>query len=188
MVVGTEKEEEDDTVVEAKIVPDVNAIKEALQNPDLTAEDVFAYISDIVKDINTKFPSYKKIRAVSIRNTEFIKTTTQKVKRYANMDDNVEETTGDVPARETLTQQAEKAIGVAVEAVKETVEKTVEAAGTAYEAVKESLAAVKEEAEDKKAAETDEAAVTEKAPAEDVAAETVETPTEETTETKEDQQ
>ena len=158
------------------------------ENPDLTTEDIFNYISDIVKDINTKFPSYKKIRAVSIRNTEFIKTTTQKVKRYANMDDNVEETTGDVPARETLTQQAEKAIGVAVEAVKETVEKTVEAAGTAYEAVKESLAAAKEEAEDKKAAKADEAAVTEEAPAEDVAAETVETPTEETTDTKEDQQ
>ena len=175
MVVGTEKEEEDDTVVEAKIFPDINAVKEALHNPDATAEEIFNYISDIVKDINTKFPSYKKIRAVSIRNTEFIKTTTQKVKRYANMDDNAEETTGDVPAKETLTQQAEKAIGVAVEAVKETVEKTVEktveAAGTAYEAVKESLAAAKEEA-----------------PAEDVAAETVETPAEETTETKEDQQ
>ncbi len=181
MVVGTEKEEEDDTVVEAKIFPDVNAIREALQNPDLTTEDIFNYISDIVKDINTKFPSYKKIRAVSIRNTEFIKTTTQKVKRYANMDDGATEASGEVPARETLTQQAAEAIGVAVEAVKETVEKTVEAAGTAYEAVKESLAAAKEDAEEKEAAEAEETAA-------ETAEETAPEATEETTETKEDQQ
>jgi len=181
MVVGTEKEEEDDTVVEAKIFPDVNAIREALQNPDLTTEDIFNYISDIVKDINTKFPSYKKIRAVSIRNTEFIKTTTQKVKRYANMDDGATEASGEVPARETLTHQAAEAIGVAVEAVKETVEKTVEAAGTAYEAVKESLAAAKEEAEEKKAAEAEETAA-------ETAEETAPEATEETSETKEDQQ
>ncbi len=158
MVVGTEKEEEDDTVVEAKIFPDVNAIREALQNPDLTTEDIFNYISDIVKDINTKFPSYKKIRAVSIRNTEFIKTTTQKVKRYANMDDGATEASGEVPARETLTHQAAEAIGVAVEAVKETVE-----------------------TEEKEAAEAEETAA-------ETAEETAPEATEETTETKEDQQ
>ena len=77
--------------------------------------------------------------------------------------------------------EAAEAIGVAVEAVKETVEKTVEAAGTAYEAVKESLAAAKEEAEEKKAAEAEETAA-------ETAEETAPEATEETSETKEDQQ
>ena len=184
MVVGTEREDDDDTVVEAKIFPDVNAIKDALQKNDLTPEDIFNYISDIVKDINTKFPSYKKIREVSIRNTEFIKTTTQKVKRYANMDDPAVETSGAVPEKETLTQQAAEAIGVAVEAVKETVEKTVEAAGKTYEAMKESLTADKKEADETaEAAEEAEA----EAPAEEAAAEPEAPATEETTD-KEDQQ
>ncbi|MBQ3050633.1 MAG: AMP-binding protein [Clostridia bacterium] len=190
MVVGTEREEDDETIVEAKIFPDVNAIKEALQNPDLTAEDVFNYISDIVKEINTKFPNYKKIREVSIRNTEFIKTTTQKVKRYANMDDSATEASGEVPGRETLTQQAEKAIGVAVEAVKETVEKTVEAAGNAYEAMKESLAAAGKDAAEDAAEEAPEEAAEETATAvEDVAEAAVEeAPAEEETGDKEEQQ
>lgn len=129
MVVGNDRESDDETVVEAKIFPDIKAIKEALQNPNVTTEEVFNYISDIVKDINTKFPNYKKIREVSIRNTEFIKTTTQKVKRYANMD----EPKQDAEEKSTLTEQAEKAIGVAVEAVKDTVEKTVEAVKDALE-------------------------------------------------------
>ena len=177
-------------LIMAKIFPDVNAIKEALQNPDLTAEDVFNYISDIVKEINTKFPNYKKIREVSIRNTEFIKTTTQKVKRYANMDDSATEASGEVPGRETLTQQAEKAIGVAVEAVKETVEKTVEAAGNAYEAMKESLAAAGKDAAEDAAEEAPEEAAEETATAvEDVAEAAVEeAPAEEETGDKEEQQ
>ncbi|MBQ2692582.1 MAG: hypothetical protein IJF51_00945, partial [Clostridia bacterium] len=162
--------------------------------PDLTAEDVFNYISDIVKEINTKFPNYKKIREVSIRNTEFIKTTTQKVKRYANMDDSATEASGEVPGRETLTQQAEKAIGVAVEAVKETVEKTVEAAGNAYEAMKESLAAAGKDAAEDAAEDAPEEAAEETAEetataVEDVAeAAAEEAPAEEETGDKEEQQ
>ena len=161
MVVGTEREEDDETVVEAKIFPDVNAIKEALHKQDVTAEEVSSYISDIVKEINTRFPNYKKIREVTIRNTEFIKTTTQKVKRYANMDEEPSE-------KEPLAKQAEKAIGSAVEAVKETVENAVEA-------VKESLASAKEDAE------TEEEVSAEETPVE-------ETEAEEITEEKEEQE
>lgn len=155
MVVGKDEEGDDDTVVEAKIFPDVKAIQEALNKEELTAEDVHAFISDIVKEINTKFPNYKKIREVSIRETEFIKTTTQKVKRYANMDDD----------KESLTKQAEKAIEKTVEVVKETVEKTVETVEKTVGAVKDTLTPAKEE-------ETAEDAAPE---AEDAAAEPVET-------------
>ncbi len=160
MVVGTEREDDDETIVEAKIFPDVNAIKEALQKPELTAEEIHEYISDIVKDINTRFPNYKKIREVSIRDTEFIKTTTQKVKRYANMDDE----------KESLTKQAEKAIEKTVEVVKETVGKTVETVEKTVEVVKETLTPAK-----------DEEAADDKAPDADVTAEIEETPAAEET-------
>ena len=155
MVVGKDEEGDDDTVVEAKIFPDVKAIQEALNKEELTAEEIHDFISDIVKEINTKFPNYKKIREVTIRETEFIKTTTQKVKRYANMDDD----------KESLTKQAEKAIEKTVEVVKETVEKTVETVEKTVGAVKDTLTPAKEE-------ETAEDAAFE---AEDAAAEPVET-------------
>ena len=162
MVIGTEKEEEEDTVVEAKIFPDLNAVREALQKEDPTADEVHDYIAGIVKEINTKFPNYKKIREVSIRNTEFIKTTTQKVKRYANMDDEGAE-------KEPLAKQAAEAFEKTVEVVRETVENAVEA-------VKESLAAGKEdEAAEEAAEETAETSAEETAEAaEETAEETAE--------------
>lgn len=86
MVVGNDDNEAEGTIVEAKIFPDVNAIKEALQKTEVTAEEIYTYVSNIVKDINSKLPNYKNIREVTIRNNEFIKTTTQKIKRYANLD------------------------------------------------------------------------------------------------------
>ncbi|MBR5753782.1 MAG: AMP-binding protein [Clostridia bacterium] len=131
MVVGTEREEDGETIVDARIYPDLNAIKEALGKDEVTPEEVHDYISDIVKKVNAQFPSYKRIREVTIREKEFIKTTTQKVKRYANMDDE----------KESLTKQAEKAIEKTVEVVKETVESAV----GAVEAVIENLTPATEE-------------------------------------------
>lgn len=169
MVIGKDLEDDTETVVEAKIFPDIKAIKEALQKDDLTSEEIHDYISDIVKEINNKFPNYKKIREVSIRNTEFIKTTTQKVKRYANMDD-------EAPEKEKLSKQAAEAFENAVEVVRETVENAVES-------VKESLA--KDKAEDAEAAEAEDAAAEESEAAD--AEETVEADTS-AEDTKEEQE
>ena len=58
-----------------------------LVNP--TAEEISKLMADVIKDINKKLPGYKNIKKINIRETEFIKTTTSKIKRYANMDDEV---------------------------------------------------------------------------------------------------
>ncbi|MEG1615069.1 MAG: hypothetical protein RR343_06265, partial [Oscillospiraceae bacterium] len=49
--------------------------------------DITRAVNDAVKDVNKKLPSYKNIKKFNIRDTEFIKTTTAKIKRYANMND-----------------------------------------------------------------------------------------------------
>ena len=46
-----------------------------------------------IKDINKKLPNYKNVKKITLREKDFIKTTTMKIKRYANMDD--EETSND---------------------------------------------------------------------------------------------
>ncbi|MEG2426072.1 MAG: AMP-binding protein [Oscillospiraceae bacterium] len=86
MVVGND-DNENETVVEAKIFPDVTAIMEKFKLKEATAEDITRAVNDAVKDVNKKLPSYKNIKKFNIRDTEFIKTTTAKIKRYANMND-----------------------------------------------------------------------------------------------------
>ena len=91
MVFGSD--DEDETVVEAKIFPDVTAIMEKFKLKEATAEDITKAVNDAVKDVNKKLPSYKNIKKFNIRDTEFVKTTTAKIKRFANMND--DQTPGD---------------------------------------------------------------------------------------------
>ncbi len=88
MVVGFDTDDYDETVVEAKIFPDMDAIKKKSKSEEEPSSDeILKLISDVIKDINKKLPNYKNIKKISIRENEFIKTTTSKIKRYANMDD-----------------------------------------------------------------------------------------------------
>ncbi len=86
MVVGFDTDDGLDTLVEAKIFPDMAAIKEKNKGIMPSNEEITKMMSDIIRDINKKLPSYKNIKKINIRETEFIKTTTSKIKRYANMD------------------------------------------------------------------------------------------------------
>ena len=70
----------DESVV-AQVVPDEDAIKEKLQKEELTHDDISNAVSDAVRVVNKKLPSYKSIRRFSIRRKEFEKTSTQKIKR-----------------------------------------------------------------------------------------------------------
>ena len=79
LIFGEEKK--GDEAVVAQVVPDEDAIKEKLQKEELTHEDINDAVSDAVKGINKKLPSYKSIRRFSIRRREFEKTSSQKIKR-----------------------------------------------------------------------------------------------------------
>lgn len=79
LIFGEEKKGNEAVV--AQVVPDEDAIKEKLQKEELTHEDINEAVSDVVKGINKKLPSYKSIRRFSIRRHEFEKTSSQKIKR-----------------------------------------------------------------------------------------------------------
>lgn len=83
MVYG-EKDEKHDEVIAAQIVTDAEAFIEYSEknNVQITPELVNSIISEEIKKVNKELANYKQIRKFYIRETEFEKTTTQKIKRY----------------------------------------------------------------------------------------------------------
>ena len=84
LVLGVQKEDDDETYVNAQIYPNMQAITEYLKGSVPTKEEIWKLISDVVSSVNKKLPNYKHIKSFAIRDTEFEKTTTQKVKRFGN--------------------------------------------------------------------------------------------------------
>lgn len=83
MVYG-EKDEKHDEIIAAQIVTDAEAFIEYSEknNVQITPELVNNIISEEIKKVNKELANYKQIRRFYIRDTEFEKTTTQKIKRY----------------------------------------------------------------------------------------------------------
>jgi len=71
-------------IIAAQVVVDAEAFIELSEhkNVQITRELMHETIADEIQRINGEVPSFKQIRKFSIRDTEFEKTTTQKVKRY----------------------------------------------------------------------------------------------------------
>ena len=84
LVTGIKKENDDETYINAQIYPNISAITEYLKGSVPTKEEVWKIVSDAVAGVNKKLPNYKHIKSFIIRDKEFEKTTTQKVKRYGN--------------------------------------------------------------------------------------------------------
>ena len=83
MVAGYEYGKSGETEVRAQILPNLEAIKEKLRACSVTKEEIMSVISEVVRGVNKEMPLYKRISTFTIRESEFIKTTTQKIKRYA---------------------------------------------------------------------------------------------------------
>ena len=62
----------------------MEAITEYLKGSVPTKEEIWKVISDVVSSVNKRLPNYKHIKSFIIRDKEFEKTTTQKIKRYGN--------------------------------------------------------------------------------------------------------
>lgn len=84
MVVGVKHEGDDETYVNAIIYPNKEAICESLGKENVSEEAIRKLMNHIVQDVNKKFPNYKHIKGIKIRDTEFEKTTTQKIKRFGD--------------------------------------------------------------------------------------------------------
>lgn len=69
------------TVVSAKIFPDIKAVSKIYGNRDLTEAEISSEVSKVVKEVNDIVVSYKAIKQFEIVKKEFEKTTTSKIKR-----------------------------------------------------------------------------------------------------------
>lgn len=81
VVYGKDVPNDLETKVCAIIVPDYEEIKKALGKEEVTNEEVRELIDEEVKKGNKQMPLYKMVREFEIRETEFEKTTTKKIKR-----------------------------------------------------------------------------------------------------------
>ncbi len=79
-----EKDEKQDEIIAVQIVTDAEAFIEYSEknNIAITPEFIEETISKAIKQANEELTSYKQIRKFYIRDKEFEKTTTQKIKRY----------------------------------------------------------------------------------------------------------
>jgi long-chain acyl-CoA synthetase len=84
MVYGMEPEDGDDTVVSVQVRPNYEKIYEEYgENYD--DDQVYDLIKKSIAEINQQIPNYKRVRNVTIRLQEFVKTTTKKIKRQQNI-------------------------------------------------------------------------------------------------------
>ena len=74
---GESKVQKDKITIVAEIFPDVDLLK------DKGIVDLQKYFEDQVKILNAKMPSYKAVKCVKLRDTEFHKNTSRKITRFS---------------------------------------------------------------------------------------------------------
>ncbi|MCD6322066.1 MAG: AMP-binding protein [Clostridiales bacterium] len=80
MVFGHIIEDSKEELITVSVYPDAEAIQAAFGKSD--PEFIEAKVREMIREVNSKLVDYKKIKNIKIRNKEFIKTTTSKIKRY----------------------------------------------------------------------------------------------------------
>lgn len=82
LVSGSFDDVSGETLVTAQIVPDMEAVKQKLKVDNISSDELNMLISMEVKAVNKHMPLYKRVRHFTVRQDEFSKTTTKKIKRY----------------------------------------------------------------------------------------------------------
>lgn len=79
-----EEDAKETEIIAAQIVMDAEAVIELSESKDvkITSELLNEVMAQEIEKVNKQLPSFKKIKKFYIRETEFEKTTTQKIKRY----------------------------------------------------------------------------------------------------------
>ena len=76
-------------VITVQIFPELSEIEKKLKRKNLTDNDIKKALNEVVRSVNKKLPSYKRVRKLIVRKEGFAKTTTHKIKRYdENANDN----------------------------------------------------------------------------------------------------
>ncbi|MGN0710061.1 MAG: AMP-dependent synthetase/ligase [Anaerovoracaceae bacterium] len=75
---------ENEDIVGVQIYPDLDYIKEK-EGREPGEEELQDLIEGVVKELNTGLSPFKRIRRVYVRDEDFVRTTTQKIKRHENV-------------------------------------------------------------------------------------------------------
>ena len=84
MVYGKEEEGSKELLLSVKVIPDHEKIEEK-HGKNLREEEIHKIIWEEIKKVNKKLTSYKAIKNLEIKKDEFEKTTTMKIKRFAEL-------------------------------------------------------------------------------------------------------
>ncbi len=84
LVYGVDSDDNEDTLVCAKIVPNMEVLVEKFGRVPVP-EELYKIIKQEVLKVNKKLSGYKKVRHFEIREGEFEKTTTKKIKRQVEL-------------------------------------------------------------------------------------------------------
>ena len=84
MLFWKEQDFSKELVISVKVIPDYEKIEEK-HGTDLKEEEIHKIIWEEIKKINKKLTSYKAIKNLEIKKDEFEKTTTMKIKRFAEI-------------------------------------------------------------------------------------------------------
>ncbi len=79
IVYGAVDKKNDDVVVKAEIFPSYENIKKELG--DISGDELMAAIKNSIEEINDKMPAYKRVKRFKLRDEEFEKTSTRKIRR-----------------------------------------------------------------------------------------------------------
>ena len=82
IVCGRDSGRNDDLVITAVIVPDYEYIEKEHNLKKDSKEEIHELFNKKIKEVNKKLSSYKVIKNIEIRDIEFEKTTTMKIKRH----------------------------------------------------------------------------------------------------------
>ena len=74
------KKDNKELIITARVIPDHDKIKEL--HGDISEEEIKNVIWQKIKEVNKKLTSYKAIKDLEIKEGEFEKTSTMKIKRY----------------------------------------------------------------------------------------------------------
>lgn len=77
------KKEEKELIITARVIPDYDKIKELYG--DISEKEIYDIIWKRIKEENKKLTSYKAVKALEIKEGEFEKTSTMKIKRYKEL-------------------------------------------------------------------------------------------------------
>lgn len=80
------KKEEKELIITARVIPDYEKIKEI--HGDISEKEIYDIIWKKIKEENKKLTSYKAVKSLEIKEGEFEKTTTMKIKRYKELNNN----------------------------------------------------------------------------------------------------